>query len=290
MKRVVAALALLALAGCGHGGPVDIASLASNSAQVVWEAGQKAAEKKQWDAARQHFRRIIDGFPQSDLVPEARLALGESYFKEGGTANWILAAAAYKEFLTFYPSHPRADFAQFMVAESHFEQRNPPDRDQKATMEALEEFDRLLQLFPESAHVETTRERITTCRQSLARAEFVAGYFYQKTRQAWRAAIQRYEFLLKEYPDYAGLDEVLFRTAQCKSFQAQPAEALPLLARLFEEFPDSALTVDARALEAEVRAMPMPGVPAVLAPEDAPAAAPSPSPSPAASPQASLEP
>lgn len=284
MKRAVAVVALLALTGCGHGGPVDIASLSSNSAQVVWEAGQKAAEKKQWDGARQHFRRIIDGFPQSELVPEARLALGESYFKEGGTASWILAAAAYKEFLTFYPSHPRADFAQFMVAESHFKQRNPPDRDQKATMDALEEFDRLLQLFPDSTHVETTRERITACRQSLARAEYVAGYFYQKTRQACRAAVQRYEFLLKEYPDYAALDEVLFRTAQCKALQAQPAEALPLLARLFDEFPDSAHAVAARALEVEVRSTPVP------VPQDAPAAAPSPSPSPAVTPQASLEP
>jgi outer membrane protein assembly factor BamD len=281
VKRLAAALAVLVLSGCGSGGPVDIATLASNSAQVVWEAGQKAAEKKQWDAARQHFRRIIDGFPQSELVPQARLALGDSYFKEGGTANWILAAGAFREFLTFYPSHPRSDYAQFMSAESHFKQKNPPDRDQTATLSALEEFDRLLELFPDSPHVETARERITACRQSLARAEFLAGWFYQKTRQAYRAAIQRYEYLLKEYPDFAGVDETLLRLAQCLAFESRAAEALPHLARLEEEFPDSRFLPDARALAETLKAAP-------AAP--APAASPSPGPSPAAGAQGTLEP
>lgn len=281
MKRLAAVLALLALAGCGSGGPVDIATLASNSAQVVWEAGQKAAEKKQWDAARQHFRRVIDGFPQSELVPPARLALGESYFKEGGTANWILAAGSFREFLTFYPSHPRADYAQFMSAESHFKQKNPPDRDQTATISALEEFDRLLELFPESPHVETARQRIVECRQSLARAEFVAGWFYQKTRQACRAAIQRYEYLLKEYPDFAGIDETLLRLAQCLALESRPAEALPHLARLEEEFPDSRFAVEGRTLSETLKAAP---------PAPVPTASPVPSPSPAAGAQGTLEP
>ncbi len=281
MKRLAAALALLALAGCGSGGPVDIATLASNSAQVVWEAGQKAAEKKQWDAARQHFRRIIDGFPQSELVPQARLALGDSYFKEGGTANWILAAGAFREFLTFYPSHPRSDYAQFMSAESHFKQKNPPDRDQTATISALEEFDRLLELFPDSLHVETARQRIMECRQSLARAEFVAGWFYQKTRQACRAAIQRYEYLLKEYPDFAGVDETLLRLAQCLALESRPAEALPHLARLEEEFPDSRFAAEGRTLSETLKAAP---------PAPVPAASPAPSPSPAPGAQGTLEP
>ena len=76
----------LLLASCGGTRP-DIATLASNSDQVIWEAGQKAAEKKQWETARQHFKRIIEGFPQSQVGPQARLALADSYFQEGGAGN-----------------------------------------------------------------------------------------------------------------------------------------------------------------------------------------------------------
>ncbi len=239
---------------CAHRGQTDIATLSSNSDQVIWEAGQKALGKKQWEAGRQHMRRIIDGFPQSEHGPAARLALAKSYFDEGGTANHILAASAYRDFLTLYPSHPQSDFAQLQVAESFFKQRNGPDRDQTPLQQALEEYLRLLELYPSSTHLEKARGRIRECRRTLARSEFIVGFFYQKTRQAPRAAIVRYEGILRDFPDYEGLDEVLFRLAQCLDSTSRPAEALPHLGRLLQEYPRSAFAPGARELQSAIAA------------------------------------
>jgi outer membrane protein assembly factor BamD len=269
------ALALL-LASCGGTRP-DIATLASNSDQVIWEAGQKAAEKKQWETARQHFKRIIEGFPQSQVGPQARLALADSYFQEGGTGNYILAVSAYREFLTFFPTHARSDYAQFQVGESFWRQKNSPDRDQTATEEALGEFQRLLELYPESAKAEETRGRIRECRQSLAQAEFMAGVFYQRTRQSCRASIARYEGILNEYPDYTGLDEVLFRLSQCLCQSGRGVEAQPHLAKLQEEYPNSAHAAEAKSFVCDTAVAPPPPSPA---PTPAVEATPSPSPTP----------
>jgi outer membrane protein assembly factor BamD len=276
-------LLLVALAGwgCAHGGEVDIATLASNSDQVIWEAGQKALEKHQYEAARQHFKRIIDGFPQSEYGPAARLALADSYFQEGGTGGYILAIAAYREFLTIYPSHPRSDYAQFQTGECYFKQRNGPDRDQTPTRNALDEYQRLLEFYASSSYIEKARERIRDCRQSLARAEYLAGYFYQRTRQAYRAAIARYEAMLSEYPDFDQLDEVLYRLGECLGLAGRPAEALPHLGRLIEEFPKSERAEDARRLMDDLRSRGAPAAPPLLPTPDAPAA-----PSPAAPPAA----
>jgi outer membrane protein assembly factor BamD len=241
---------LLGAAACSHGQP-DIATLTSNSDQVIWEAGQKAMQKHDWESARQHFRRIIDAFPQSQYAPSARLALGDSYVNEGGTASDILAIGAYREFLTLYPSHPQSDYAQYQVAESYFRQKSGPDRDQTQTIHALEEYERLLDLYSSSPYVENARGRIKECRQTLARAEYLAGYFYQKTRQYCRAALARYEGILKEYPDFDDLDLVLLHMAECLHAQGRAAEALPLLGRLLEEFPESDLAASARDLMEE---------------------------------------
>jgi outer membrane assembly lipoprotein YfiO len=259
-------LLLVALAGwgCASGGEVDIATLASNSDQVIWEAGQKALEKHQYEAARQHFKRIIDGFPQSEYGPAARLALGDSYFQEGGTAGYILAVAAYREFLTIYPSHPRSDYAQFQTGECYFEQRNGPDRDQTPTRNALDEYNRLIEFYGSSSYIEKARERIKACRQSLARAEYLAGYFYQRTRQAYRAAIARYEAILNEYPDFDQLDEVLYRLGECLGLAGRPAEALPHLGRLIEEFPKSERAEAARRLMEDLRSRGAPAAPSLL--------------------------
>jgi outer membrane protein assembly factor BamD len=272
------AAALLFTAGCGGTRP-DIATLASNSDQVIWEAGQKAAEKKQWESARQHFKRIIEGFPQSQVGPQARLALGDSYFQEGGTGNYILAISAYREFLTFYPTHARSDYAQFQVGESFWRQKNGPDRDQTATEQALAEFQKVLELYPDSPKAEETRGRIKQCRQSLARAEFLAGSFYQKTRQACRASIVRFEGILNDYPDYEGLDEVMFRLSECLCQSGRGAEAQPHLAKLQAEYPNSPFAADARSFTCQTPVQPPPPSP-TPAPAPGVAATPSPSPEP----------
>lgn len=275
LRAAAVAAGLLAFVACGHGQP-DIATLTSNSDQVIWEAGQKALQKKDWESARQHFKRIVDAFPQSQYAPSARLALGDTYIEEGGTSNDILAIGAYREFLTLYPSHPKSDYAQFQVAESYFRQKSGPDRDQTQTLHALEEYERLLDLYPSSPYIEKARERIKESRQNLARAEYMAGYFYQKTRQYCRAAVARYEGILKEYPDFDDLDLVLLHMAECLHAQGRTAEALPHLGRLLEDFPESGQADTARALMEEWSHEPPP-TPAPAGGGPSPAAA-SPSP------------
>lgn len=249
--RLFAVALSAALASCASSG-TDIASLSSSSDEIVWQAAEKAFQKKQWDAARKYYRRIIDGFPQSEHLPGARLALAETYFNENSTASYIQAVAQYREFLTLYPSHPKSDYAQFQTAESYYRQKNKPDRDQTSTLKALDEYQRLLDVYPTSPHIELARLRVASLRQYLARAEFGAGYFYQKTRRALRAAIARYEGIVSDYPDYARLDEVLFRLAECLDAAARKPEALPLLAQLISEYPQSPFVKDAQKLVDEI--------------------------------------
>jgi outer membrane protein assembly factor BamD len=272
VKRAAVLALAAALGGCAHGG-VDTASLASSSDAIVWDAATKAYEKKQWDSARQYYKRIVDGFPNSEYGPGARLGLGQSYFEEGGSGNYILSVAALREFLTLYPSHPRADFAQYLVGEAYYKQKNSSDRDQSSTKKALQEYERLLDLYPGSPEIEKARARIRECRDSLARHEYLVGWFYQKGRQAWRAAILRYEGILADYPDYDRLDEVLFRLSECLDAAGRRAEALPLLDRLLGEYPTSGYSEEAKKLKDALTQR-------MTSPPEQPATPPPPSPTP----------
>ena len=57
-------------------------------------------------------------------------------------------------------------------------------------------------------------------------SEYLAGYFYQRTRKAYRAAIARYEIVLSDYPDYERLDEVLLRLAR-SAWSSRPGRPRP---------------------------------------------------------------
>ena len=283
MRRLLAGIAIAVAAGASAcaGHTPDIATLTSNSDQAIWEAGQKAFERRDWISARQHYRRIIDAFPQSTHAAESRIAVGETYAREGGSTNDLLAVGAYREFLTLYPSHPKSDYAQFQIGEAYFRRKNGPDRDQTDTREALTEFQRLLDLYPQSPYAEQARARITEARQSLARSEFMAGHFYQKTRELCRASIARYQVILKEYPDYKSTDEVLFRLSECLQASGRGTEAMPHLSRLLEEYPNSPFADQAKQLMAAAASappVPSPAPPAASPAPEAPPASPSPVP------------
>jgi outer membrane protein assembly factor BamD len=253
-------------AACG-GKSVDVSLLSSPNDRIVWEAGDKAFKKRDWASARQYFKRIVDAFPQSEHQPDARIAVADSYFEEGGTANYVLAASSYHEFLTLYPQHARSDYAQFRAAESYFKQRNSPDRDQTQTNKALEEYEKLLDIYPQSKYVEQARARIKECRQASARSHYLVGFFYQRGRQAWRSAIGRYETILNDYPDYDKIDEVLYRYSECLAASGRYAEALPQLARLEKEYPQSRYAAQAPKLRAGFPAASTPAVPPTTPPK-----------------------
>ena len=148
--------------------------------------------------------------------------------------------AAYREFLTLYPSHPQADFAQFQVAEAYFKQKNSPDRDQTSTEKALGEYERLLDLYPASSQVE--RRAPADPRLPAEPGPLGVPGRLLLPEDAARPAGPRSSAtraILNDYPDYERLDEVLFRLAECLDAAGRRAEALPHLARLLGEYPKS---------------------------------------------------
>ena len=254
--RLAFGLTLAALLAACASSNIDLEKLSSPSDEVVWAAAQESVEKKDWESARQYFRRIVDAFPQSQYQARARIALADTYMAQGGPGNSILAVSAYREFLTLYPSAPEAAYAQYQSAEAYFREKNSPDRDQTATLQALDEFQRLLDVYPNSQYIEPARERIQECRQTLAHSAFEVGHFYQRTRKAWRAAIGRYEQVLRDYPDYEHLDDVLFRLGEALAASLRFKEALPVLSRLKEEYPESRWIPKADEILAEMPDMP----------------------------------
>ena len=59
----------------------------------------------------------------------AKLAIADSWYKEGGTAALTQAEQEYKDFITFFPNAPEAAEAQMRVGDIYFRQMDKPDRD-----------------------------------------------------------------------------------------------------------------------------------------------------------------
>ncbi len=246
IRWVLVAASLLLTPACGGKKPAEAPSLGRQADQLLHQRGQTALEDEDWQEARGYFQQLLDTYPRSQLAGDARLGIADTYFHGSGPGNIVMAIAEYRDFLTFFPNHPRADYAQYQVAFGYFRQSRNSDRDQEPTRTAQGELERLIELYRNSLYAEEGRKLLAQCHERLAEHEFLVGTFYLKSRKACRGAISRFKIVLEEFPTYSKVDEVYFQLGEAYQLCRSPMEAMPYYQQLIDNFPDSSLTQKAR--------------------------------------------
>jgi outer membrane protein assembly factor BamD len=220
--------------------------------KFLFDRGTAALNEKKWLTAREFFKPIVETYTQSPYRPDAKLGLADTYLGEGTAEALTLALNEYREFLAFWPTNRRADYAQYKLAMTHFRQMRAPQRDQTETREAIKEFEVFLERYPNSSLLPEVRQQLRVARDRLAESDYLVGFFYY--RQRWYpGAIDRFKALLKMDPEYTGRDAVYFYLAESLLKGKVPAEALPYYEKLVEEFETSEYLEDAHKRIVELK-------------------------------------
>lgn len=229
---VLALAAVLLLSGC---------SLFSSRpdtlppAGKLYEDGERELLRGRYEASREDLRKIIERFPDSDLVPKARFLLGETYYRD---KEYDRAVREFEAFMSFFPGHAIADLVQYRLSRSYFDNMPTVERDQGVTAKAITEFQKLIKQYPGSRYAPDAIVKIEACRLRLAQKElWVADYYVGKGN--WQAAIQRYDVVLKEYSRTAAVPQALFQKADALLRLQRTDEADSAFRRLVEQYPDS---------------------------------------------------
>jgi outer membrane protein assembly factor BamD len=221
--------------------------------RFLFERGTAALKDEDWFRAREYFRQIVDNYPQSPVRPEAKLGVGDSFLGENTNESLVLAANEFREFLTFYPTNTRADYAQYKLAMSHFKQMRAAERDQTETLAALKEFAIFFERYPNSPLMPEVKQQWREARDRLSEASYRVGLYYYRARW-YPGAIDRFREVLKEDPGYTHRDAVYFYLAESLARTDKKAEALPYYERLLKEFVKSEYLDDAKKRLEELKA------------------------------------
>lgn len=251
-------LALAAVSACGGKSQESLPGGAQGD-QRLMALGRDALENEKWEDARGYFQQLLDAYPRSQLAGDARLGVADSYFNQKGSGNLVLAIAEYRDFLTFFPNHPRADYAQFQIAYGHYKQIHSPDRDQDPTTLAIEEFEKLVELYRNSRYAAEGRKLLDECYETLAESEFGVGLFYLQIRKHCRAAIARFNDVVEKFPSFSRRDELHFRLGSAYQLCNQPDEAKPHFQQVVDGFPDSKFRDEAQSALATLQVDNRPG-------------------------------
>ena len=211
------------------------------SAEKSLAKANELIEKKEYEEARRVLLEVKNRDLTKKYAPLAQLRIADSYARE---EEFDLAVEEYRRFLEIYPDHQNAAYAQYQIAMTYFSQIESAERGYGAAAKAIEEFEKLKRKYPRNPYKEIADMRIDKARNTMADYEFLVGEYYFK-KGSYRAAIGRFEDLLKKYPDYKKESVVLFRAAQSRKRLGDKEQAEEYYRRLVEKYPDDGITKEA---------------------------------------------
>src|ERR1700677_434731 len=195
--------------------------------KVLYDKALDATKRGHFDVARLDLQTLLNTYRDSQYQMKAKLAIADSWYKEGGTAALTQAESEYKDFITFFPNAPEAAEAQMRVGDIYFRQMDKPDRDYAKAQHAEEEYRLFLQQFPESTLVPQGKQRLREVQEVMATREADIAAFYA-TRNAWPATIARYQTVVDTYPQYSHMDDVLVGLGDSYEAEARYVRSLKL--------------------------------------------------------------
>jgi len=245
-KWICFALALVLLAGCGKKKQAADLNASAEPDKVLFERAMKDIENGKHVIARLTLQTLIQTYPDSEYLAKAKLAVADSFFKEGGSAGLTQAVAEYKDYSVFFPQTDEAAYAQMQVGVSHYRRMEKPDRDRTYARLAEDELQRFLNEYPTHALAPQAAQRLREVQEVLAEGDYrIARYYFIKG--SIRAAGGRLIELVDRYPLYSNADQALWMLGQAFEKSEKGDVAARYYARVVKDYPLSELVPTAKA-------------------------------------------
>jgi outer membrane protein assembly factor BamD len=203
--------------------------------KVLYDKAVKDIEHGRYETARLTLNTLINTYDSSEFLAKAKLAIADSWFRQGGAEGNAQAEAEYKDFILFYPTMEEAAESQSKICEIHFDEMDKADRDPNNALRAELECRQLLTQFPNSKYARGAEQRLREIQEVLAEAEMVAGDYYHH-KGAFAAAANRLGGLVNQYPLYSKAADALWEEGDSYShmgprFRQNAADAYTKIVR-----------------------------------------------------------
>ena len=213
----------------------------------LYDKAMLALKKGRYDVARLDLQTLLNTYPDSEYRMRAKLSVGDSWFKEGGTAALTQAEAEYNDFITFFPDAPEAAEAKMKVGDIYYQQMEKPDRDYTNAQEAEKAYREMINMFPDSPLIPRAKQKLRDVQEVLAERETQIGMYYE-SREDFNAAIARLKTVVDTFPLYSKSDQALIAIGDAYAGEAHNVQIAPNLPSAVRE--RLATIYDDRAAEA----------------------------------------
>jgi outer membrane protein assembly factor BamD len=214
--------------------------------KVLYDRAMNDLKHNRFELERLSMQTLINTYPDSEYLAKAKLAIADSYFKEGGTTGLTQAVAQYQDFITFFPFLDEAAYAQMQIGMAHYKRMEKADRDTSEALEAEAALQTFVQKYPRSELLPQAEQRLREVQEVLADGDFEVASFYY-LRRIDKAAAPRLIDLVNRYPLYSEADRANWMLASIYERNEHNDIASTYYTRLVKEYPLSPLANSAKA-------------------------------------------
>lgn len=238
-------LAILS-AGCGGAKDKVANEAVPGRDKELYEEAMTKLRKGRYDESRLMLNVVITSYPDSEYLPLAKLAIADSFYREGGSTALEQAIGGYKDFAQYFPTHPLNCQVKLKIAHSYMRQMNAFNRDASKARQAEFQLQATLQTCQASVLKPEIEENLKQVQQVLGLHELDIARFYFNNRQAYKSAEGRLTDIVKNYPYFTYRDEALYLLGVSRIEQEQPEEAAVAFSDLVRTIPNSEFTAKAK--------------------------------------------
>jgi outer membrane protein assembly factor BamD len=177
--------------------------------KVLYDRAQADLKAGRFIEGRLALQTLINTYPDSEYLAKAKLAVADSYYKEGGTTNLTQSIQEYNDFRTFFPFLDEAAYAQMQIGLAHYKMMEKADRDKTQGEAAEDAFQAFLLSYPQSPLVPKAEQYLRDVQEVLADGDYKVAYFYY-AKLDYRASAARLVEVTDRYPLYSQNDDALW--------------------------------------------------------------------------------
>lgn len=228
--------------------------LKSDDPEFKFQKAIEYYEEEEYNRAIRLFTDIIGFYRGTARAQDINYHYAMAHYKLG---DYILASHYFKSFVTAYPRSEHAEEFTFLSAYCNYLDSPTHSLDQTNTMEAIREFQRFVNRYPNSERVEEANEYIDELRLKLQKKRYEIALLYYNIGD-YRAAIRSFDNLINDFPGTVYEEKALFHIiksyhdfASLSIPERQPEryeKAIESYNRFIRNFPESDYLKDANEL------------------------------------------
>ncbi len=206
ISKVYLICAAFLISACGgNATPREVQSVAGSDKHLYEDALADIGVNNAAAIEKLDFLEL--NYPKSTVAPEAMVLKIHALYSIGKFDEAIIQA---DKFINLYPKNPSTPYTYYIKGMSNHGKMMDSQRDQQASQDAIDSFNALSNLFPNSEYTNDSKQFSNQAENMIAIKQIEIGRFYGR-RGENAAAVQRYQEVLNRHPNTIAVPEAMYR-------------------------------------------------------------------------------